>query len=85
MGPAYRLPLTAYLSLMSDELPQTPPETTTVTWKPAGPYHILGPVVICDNEGTVLIPPPTKVPGMVKLCGCGMSKNRPFCDGSHKK
>lgn len=54
-------------------------------WKPSGPYVIEGPVIIKDNEGTVLIPPPTKVPGQVKLCGCGLSKNRPFCDGSHKR
>ena len=63
----------------------TPPSTTTVTWKPTGPYVIEGPVVIRDNEGTQLIPPPTKVPGQVKLCGCGQSKTKPFCDGSHKR
>jgi len=49
------------------------------------PYHIEGPVVVRDNEGRELIPPPTKVPGMVKLCGCGLSKTKPFCDGSHKR
>src|SRR5881397_1434847 len=56
---------------MSDD---TPPTTTTVTWKPTGPYVIEGPVVVRDNEGTQLIPPPTKVPGQVKLCGCGLSR-----------
>lgn len=68
---------------MSD--PVAGPPATTVTWKPAGPYVIEGPVVIRTNEGEELIPPPTKHPGQVKLCGCGLSKNRPFCDGSHKR
>ena len=60
------------------------PTITTVTWKPSGPYIIEGPVVIRNNEGEELTPPPAKHPGQVKLCGCGLSKNRPFCDGSHK-
>jgi len=60
------------------------PSRTTVTWKPTGPYVIEGPVVIRDKEGAELVPPPTKVPGQVKLCGCGRSQNKPFCDGSHK-
>ncbi len=58
---------------------------TTVTWKPSGPYIIEGPVVVRNNEGEELVPPPTKIPGQVKLCGCGLSRNRPFCDGSHKR
>ncbi len=67
-------------------MPDEPsPAQTSVMWKPSGPYVIEGPVIIKDNEGTVLIPPPTKVAGQVKLCGCGLSKNRPFCDGSHKR
>jgi CDGSH-type Zn-finger protein len=57
----------------------------TITLKPAGPILIDGPVVIRNNAGDVVIPPPSKVPGQVKLCGCGFSKNRPFCDGSHKR
>jgi CDGSH-type Zn-finger protein len=56
-----------------------------ITWKPAGPILIEGPVVVRDNAGTELTPPPTKVPGQVKLCGCGCSKTKPFCDGSHKR
>ncbi len=58
---------------------------TTVTWKPSGPLVIDGPVVVRNNAGDILIPPPAKVPGQVKLCGCGHSRNRPFCDGSHKR
>jgi CDGSH-type Zn-finger protein len=68
--------------------PITPPITpaiTTVTWKPSGPCIIEGPVVIRNNDGDILIPPPTKHPGQVKLCGCGRSANKPFCDGSHKR
>jgi CDGSH-type Zn-finger protein len=65
---------------MSDQ-----PTPVTITWKPAGPVIVEGPVVIRDNEGTELVPPPTKVPGQVKLCGCGHSKTKPFCDGSHKR
>ncbi|HEU4648209.1 MAG TPA: CDGSH iron-sulfur domain-containing protein [Gemmatimonadales bacterium] len=70
---------------MSDQSTPVPPVPVTITWKPAGPVIIEGPVVIRDNEGTELVPPPTKVPGQVKLCGCGHSKTKPFCDGSHKR
>ncbi len=61
------------------------PQPVTVTWKPSGPLVIEGPVVVRDNEGNELIPPPGKYPGQVKLCGCGNSKTKPFCDGSHKR
>ncbi len=61
------------------------PATVTITLKPAGPVVIEGPVVIRNNAGDIVEPPPTKIPGQVKLCGCGFSKNRPFCDGSHKR
>lgn len=57
----------------------------TIRWKPTGPYVVEGPVVVTDNEGTPLVAPPTKVPGQIKLCGCGMSKTKPFCDGTHKR
>ena len=57
----------------------------SITIKPTGPYSIEGPVVIRDSDGNVLEPPPGKRPGIVKLCGCGRSKTRPFCDGTHKE
>lgn len=77
---------------MPSVVPQSPParyfprmSDTTVTWKPAGPYVIEGPVRVFNNAGDELVPPPTKVPGQVKLCGCGQSLTKPFCDGSHKR
>ena len=45
---------------------------------------IEGPVVVRDNEGNELVPPPAKIPGQIKLCGCGRSQTKPFCDGTHK-
>ncbi|MBA2627874.1 MAG: CDGSH iron-sulfur domain-containing protein, partial [Gemmatimonadales bacterium] len=54
-------------------------------WKPSGPLVIEGPVTIRNNDGEEIIPPPSKHPGQVKLCGCGLSRSKPFCDGSHKR
>ena len=56
-----------------------------ITCKPLGSIVIPGPVVIQDVDGNELPLPPRKDPSVVKLCGCGRSGNRPFCDGSHKR
>jgi CDGSH-type Zn-finger protein len=61
------------------------PQPVTITWKPSGPLTVEGPVIVRDNDGTELVPPPAKHPGQVKLCGCGNSRTKPFCDGSHKR
>ncbi len=68
-----------------EEAPATGRAPTTVTWKPAGPLIIEGPITVLDNEGRTITPPVSKVPGQVKLCGCGHSANKPFCDGAHKR
>ena len=57
----------------------------TIVIKPHGPYLIQGDIEIRDPEGVLLTPPATKGPGTVKLCGCGLSRSRPFCDGSHNQ
>lgn len=46
-----------------------------------GPYKITGPVRLVDADGAVFDVPPD-VP--VALCRCGLSSEKPFCDGSHK-
>lgn len=36
-----------------------------------------------DRNAPYEIPEGSELP--VWICGCGLSKNKPFCDGSHKK
>ncbi len=47
-----------------------------------GPYVIEGAVRIIDHLGQAFTIPAGK--DTVALCRCGHSKNRPFCDGSHR-
>ena len=45
----------------------------------SGSIRISGDVDFIDADGLVL-----KSESNVKLCGCGHSKDKPYCDGSHK-
>ncbi len=46
-----------------------------------GPYRIQGPITLEDAEGNKF-----ELPGeIIALCRCGGSKNKPFCDGSHRE
>ena len=47
-----------------------------------GPLLVTGPVKMQDAEGKPIAPKDAS--GTVALCRCGQSKNKPFCDGSHK-
>jgi len=47
-----------------------------------GPYKIDGPVVIEDASGGKK---DFDEKQEAWLCRCGASKNKPYCDGSHKK
>lgn len=46
-----------------------------------GPFLVSGPAKLVDHQGNEF-----NLEGKqtYALCRCGQSKNRPFCDGSHK-
>jgi len=52
-----------------------------------GPYLIQGEdmanVVLVDHEGNRIAPNPKAT--LLKLCRCGASTTKPFCDGTHSK
>jgi CDGSH-type Zn-finger protein len=46
----------------------------------SGSIRIIGTVDFVDADGNV-----TNTVENPKFCGCGLSKEKPFCDGSHKE
>jgi CDGSH-type Zn-finger protein len=57
--------------------------SVTIRLRDNGPLVVQGPVRIIDAEGgefTITSDKPA-----LALCRCGCSKNRPFCDGSHRE
>lgn len=44
-----------------------------------GSYRVTGEVELVDAEGNVF-----QTKKSFSLCRCGLSNNKPFCDGSHK-
>lgn len=59
-----------------------PPEESVVTITPLdrGPNLVKGAIKIVTPSGRVLVTELT-----TKLCRCGHSEDKPFCDGSHKR
>ena len=55
-------------------------DTTEITVSPNGPLRITGNFVIKDGQGKDF-----DLAGRttISLCRCGLSENKPFCDGSH--
>ena len=45
----------------------------------SGSIHVTGSVDRVDADGNVI-----ETLENPKFCGCGQSKEKPFCDGSHK-
>jgi CDGSH-type Zn-finger protein len=43
-----------------------------------GPFAVKGEVDLLDGEGKTI-----KVANELHLCRCGLTKNAPYCDGSH--
>ncbi|OGD55954.1 hypothetical protein A3I57_04025 [Candidatus Beckwithbacteria bacterium RIFCSPLOWO2_02_FULL_47_23] len=54
---------------------------TKITALKDGPYSVEGPITITDGSGQTK---EVKAGQSVRLCRCGASKTKPFCDGSHK-
>jgi len=48
-----------------------------------GPLVIKGVVKVVDHNGNDFPIPEGK--DTIALCRCGQSKNKPFCDGSHRQ
>jgi CDGSH-type Zn-finger protein len=57
-------------------------EPITIRCRENGPLLVQGPVKVVDHLGKEFTLPSGKE--FVALCRCGRSKNRPFCDGSHR-
>ena len=57
-------------------------DPVTVRLRENGPYVVEGSITLVDHQGNEF-PLPTNKPA-VALCRCGHSKNKPFCDGSHR-
>lgn len=52
----------------------------TITIRPDGPYRVEGGVPLEGPEGQ-----PYELKPAYSLCRCGQSKNKPYCDASHKE
>jgi len=51
-----------------------------------GPLLIDGEVTILDSEGQpVALDSAGKDKSAIAICRCGVSTNKPFCDGSHRE
>jgi len=59
---------------------RTDSEKLQVTLQPNGPLILKGPFIIKNADGEIGFQG-----NRAALCRCGMSKKRPFCDGSHVK
>jgi len=54
----------------------------TVRVRDNGPLLLEGPITIVDAEGKSFALAANKP--AIALCRCGLSGNKPFCDGAHK-
>lgn len=54
----------------------------TIRMETNGPYVISGPATIEDADGNVFTVPEGHT---VRLCRCGHSAKKPFCDSTHRR
>lgn len=55
---------------------------TRITVKDNGSIKVEGDFEIVDNDGNFYGLGGREI---ISICRCGLSKNKPFCDGSHKE
>ena len=53
--------------------------TNTVYVRKNGPLILRGNIIIKDQQGNIV-----QQGNEAFLCRCGLSQNKPFCDGAHK-
>jgi CDGSH-type Zn-finger protein len=51
-----------------------------ITVSDNGPLIVKGDIQLLDGEGK-----PLETKETIYLCRCGLSSNKPFCNGAHKK
>jgi CDGSH-type Zn-finger protein len=54
----------------------------TIRARANGPLKVEGPVRVIDAEGMEFVLPEGSA---IVLCRCGHSRNKPFCDKSHRR
>ena len=54
----------------------------TIQVRANGPLKVTGPISIVDAEGVLFELP---AGSSIVLCRCGHSKNKPFCDTTHRE
>lgn len=54
----------------------------SIRMEPNGPYVVSGPITIADAEGNQIAVEDGRT---VKLCRCGHSGKKPYCDDSHRR
>ena len=62
------------------DAPPPPPATTSVVVNEDGPLEVLGEIEVVNADGQTV-----RRAQHLYLCRCGNSKNKPYCDGSHRR
>ncbi len=79
-GVLARCPTGALQFVRRDNGPEEPvPEDNVVTVAKDGPLYARGDIEVKEHDGTTLLEDTR-----VAFCRCGESRNKPFCDNSHK-
>jgi CDGSH-type Zn-finger protein len=58
------------------------PDRCTIQTEANGPYVVTGPATILDADGNAF---EVAEGHTVKLCRCGHSAKKPFCDSTHRR